>query len=205
MKFLRPIYALPVALLATAGCSDLYEPTVQTSHLEKDSIISFTASLSHTLVQSDQFKYRTCSQPPPDAAFQQGESGDVNVSIVSVGGGGETDGADESSDSNEVEMAGRTPAVLITRELFFRACEFSHNHALSKEEAIALYNKTLDAVSTGWAAEAAQTTVTIGDTIATTQGLTTSDTQSNTTSTTTTDSETTSDSESDTSSESSSE
>jgi len=69
-------------------------------------------------------------------------------------------------------MAGRTPAVLMTRELFYRACEFSLNFGLTKQEALDLYNKTLDAVTQVWATEAGNTTVTVGDTVQTTSGVT---------------------------------
>ena len=61
-------------------------------------------------------------------------------------------------------LGGRTPAVLMTREWFFRSCEFSRNYNLTKQEAYQLYLKTLAAVMAGWGKEAAQTTVNIGDT-----------------------------------------
>lgn len=97
-------------------------------------------------------------------------------------------------------MAGRTPAILMTRELFFRACEFSQNYKLNKDEALTLYNKTLDTIATVWATEAGNTTVTIGDTVSSTSTvgvsasnsdtITSSDTENN--STTASDSITTS-------------
>ena len=66
--------------------------------------------------------------------------------------------------SGEREMVGRTPAVLMARELFFRLCEFSRNHDLTKNDAMALYRKTLDAVKEVWQTEARKTTVNIGET-----------------------------------------
>ena len=80
----------------------------------------------------------------------------------------------------------------MSRELFFRACEFTQNHKLTKDEALTLYNRTLDIVEKNWAVEAGQTTVTIGDTITTTQGATIQDTSAQTESTTNTTSETSS-------------
>jgi hypothetical protein len=120
-----------------------------------------TAGLSQTFFRSKQSGYRICSQPMPDAAFDQSEGGSINVSMVGMG----SEGGTEGEGSTNVEMAGRTPAVLMAREMFYRACEFSTNFGLSEEKATQLYLKTLDTVSQGWAIEAGQTTVTIGDTV----------------------------------------
>jgi hypothetical protein len=59
-------------------------------------------------------------------------------------------------------MNGRSPAVLITRELFYRLCETYTNFNLTKEEALPLFQKVLDLVGKGWTAEAAKTAVSIG-------------------------------------------
>ena len=112
-----------------------------------------------------------------------------------------SEGGNEGEDSTEAEMAGRTPAVLIAREMFYRACEFSTNFGLSQDQATQVYLKTLDAVSQGWAIEAGQTTVTIGDTVSDTSNnkadnsltlsetSTLSDTQNTTTNDTATETE----------------
>lgn len=151
------------------------EPTI--NDLETETLITNTASQAHTFVHATKSNKIICTQPFPDAAFDQEEEGDFSLSFISLGG-------DESTavgeGSEEVELAGRTPTVLMTRELFFRACEFAHNFNLEKEEALAIYNKTLETVATVWATEAGNTTVTVGDTVsnATTTALTTAITQS---------------------------
>lgn len=156
-------YGLVVGVVFIAGlggCAQLYEPTVRTSDVIPNKIISNTSSLSHVFVRDDTKHYFLCSQPQPDTGFDQAEAADF--SIFGPGGG---DSSGESENSGEVELAGRTPGVLMTRELFYRACEFSQNYRLTKEEALTLYNKTLDTVSTVWATEAGNTTVTVGDTV----------------------------------------
>ncbi|MGB0629176.1 MAG: hypothetical protein ACPGRZ_00645 [Alphaproteobacteria bacterium] len=158
------------AVFALAGCTDFYEPTPKVTKVQDTWIISGTAALSDTFVHGAYSRTYSCTEPPPDSAFNQGDSADLNFSILSVGGGSDSSSDGTSESSEETELAGRTPGVLMSRELFFRACEFSHNFKLSKEEALTLYNKTLDIVDKNWAAEAAQTTVTIGDKITTTQG-----------------------------------
>jgi hypothetical protein len=187
-----------------SACADVYEPTPKVIPIHKAWIISDTASLSHTLVRHPASDITTCSEPPPDSSFDQSQTGNINFSLISIGGGGQNDAGGESDSTAEVELAGRTPAVLLSQELFYRACEFSQNYKLNKDEALTLYNRTLDVVEKNWAVEAAQTTVTIGDTITTTQGATVQDTSAQTESTTNTTSETTSETGSGSSTESSS-
>lgn len=154
--------SLPFVL---ASCAEVYEPKPVTSVLKEKTAFSNTASLSHMVIRDSKTDLITCTQPQPDAAFDQGESADVSVSLISLGGdeqGGEEEG------SEEVEMAGRTPALLMTRELFYRVCEFSQNYKLDKKEAMELFNKTMDSVTEVWGTEAGNTTVTIGDTVTTT-------------------------------------
>lgn len=99
------------------------------------------------------------------------------MSIALIKFGGDDSGGD-SQNSSEVEMAGRTPTVLIARELFYRACEFSFNFKLDKTEATAIYNKTLDIIKEGWLKEAGQTTVTVGDKVTTSSNENITDTSS---------------------------
>jgi len=62
-------------------------------------------------------------------------------------------------------MAGRTPTVILARELMFRTCEFSQNFKLDKKEALAFYEKTMAAIEKACAIKASNTTVTVGDTV----------------------------------------
>ncbi len=160
---------------ALTGCTSAFEPTAKVQKVGSAWVISDTASLSHTIVREGNKDFATCAEPPPDAAFDQGDSADVSIAIVKLGG---DDSGGDSQNSSEVEMAGRTPAVLIARELFYRACEFSFNFKLDKGEATAIYTKTLDIIKEGWLKEAGQTTVTIGDKVSTSTSASITDTSS---------------------------
>ena len=170
-----------------ASCAALYEPKPVTSRLEEKTVLSNTASLSHMVVRGAKTDLITCTQPQPDAAFDQGEAADFALSLITFGG---DDQAGEDESSEEVEMAGRTPAVLMARELFYRACEFSENYKLTKKEALDLYSKTLDSVTQVWAKEAGNTTVTVGDTATTTSDTTLQSSTTNSLSSTHTKSDT---------------
>jgi len=155
-----------IALCCTvllAGCSQFYEPKPTVEKVSADTAISKTSSLTTTYAMDRDSKIFFCSEPPPDSAFSQGETAGLSLSFLNFGGG--TDQTEESDDSQEIEMAGRTPATMMTHALFFRLCEFSRNYKLSKDEATAIYLKTLDAVSAGWQTESKNTKVTVGDTV----------------------------------------
>lgn len=168
MNVMRLRTSVPVLIgfsLLVSACSSLYEPKPQLTHVDGQTVLSNTASLSHVIIYNKKSNNYTCTQPAPDAAFNQGESADFSVSLVSFGGG--KDSGEESESSEETEMSGRTPTVLMTRELFYRLCEFSKNHDLSKDEAKELYIKTLTTVKDVWKIEADKTTVKIGETVTT--------------------------------------
>ena len=155
-----------------AGCDgSLYEPKASLMQLKPENAMSYPPSISHTFVFSRKNDWITCTTPAPDATFTQSEEGDVSFSLVTIGGGNDKGGA-EAENSGEDEMAGRSPAVLLTRELFFRLCEFSRNYQLEKNEAIELYKSTLQTVTDGWKTEAGNSKVNVNSTINTNQGVT---------------------------------
>jgi hypothetical protein len=159
---------LVVTSFIATGCSSMYQPEPDISDLDGSHVVTITGALSQSFVRDGKSSLIICSQPMPDAAFDETEGGSVAMTIPGMG----SESGNETEGSNDVEMAGRTPAVLITREMFFRACEFSSNFNLSPEDATKVYLQTLDTVSKGWAAEAGNTTITIGGTLTNNSGIT---------------------------------
>jgi len=150
-------------IVALAGCSSLYEPKPHITLLKDDAVLSNSAALSNTFILDRKTPFVTCSQGQPDAGFNQAEEGDLSISLISFGGGSDSGAAAETS--SESELIGRTPTVLITRELFFRLCEFSRNYGLDKKEAKELYQTTLETVKSVWSTEAGNTSVKLGKTL----------------------------------------
>lgn len=146
-------------LVMLSGCASMEYPAPKQSNINNNHIMTTTSGQGQIYVLSRSNDHYLCSLPHPDAAFDQKSGDSLEFSLVSI----KEEQASDSEDTEEVELAGRTPAVLLSRELFFRACEFSSNYQLSKEEAKALYMKTLDGVLSNWAIEAGRTNVTIGD------------------------------------------
>nr|CRH05924.1 protein of unknown function [Candidatus Magnetococcus massalia] len=165
------------------GCAAPYQPAPVVQPLKSDSVITTTADQSNGIIFFGPGG-RYCQQPYPDATFNASEAADLNLSLLTYHAAGGTPGQQEKSDLTEsetqMEMAGRSPAVLITRELFYRLCETSNNLKLSKEEVLELYKSTLQVIQSGWAAEAQNTKVSIGETLSITDQASETETDSTT-------------------------
>jgi hypothetical protein len=155
------VSAVLVISLALFACGSNYQPVPEHFKIEAESSIAVTAGIAQTFIRSKASNYLLCTQSMPDAAYDQGDDADISYSLVDAS----SDQISGQDDSNEVEMAGRTPALLIAREMFYRACEFSGNYNLNKQEALSLYQTTLKTIGNVWATEAQNTTITIGDSV----------------------------------------
>ncbi len=149
-------------VLVLAGCND-FQPHFKQSPHGGEYVISTSASLRPGIVFQRGGKEWVCMPPPPDAGFREADDFELSISIASVSTGDEA--ADAASVSGEQEFVGRTPALLLARELFFQQCIASFNMELSKAETLALYNQNLDIISKIFAAETANTTLSIQQTL----------------------------------------
>ena len=154
------------------GCSvsDLYEPKPHVSPVAPQTMVSNTASVKNTYVHDPESNVIVCAEPSPDAAFSQSKSSDVSISILNFGS--EHEEVEDADESAELEMAGRAPHVLLTRELMFRLCEFIRNHRLGQQTAIELYKKNLDIISEVSNTVAGNTTIKITNGVTVTETLT---------------------------------
>lgn len=162
-----------IIVISLAGCAAQVEPTMSSLSIDQDSVTYGLPSLTSTMIKVGDKNIRTCLGRGPDTTFNNSESGDMSLSLISTG---TNEGANESANSGDSEMNGRTPGVLIAREILFRTCEFTNNYQLSKEDALKLYMHSLDTVGKGWVAEIQKTTITIGETLTTSDTNTISET-----------------------------
>ena len=173
-----------LALIPLVGCSGAAETYSNMQPFPSNGgIVSQGSSASATVVFDPEKSKKVCLGRGADSAFETEDSGDINLTLVSIGGSGKTDSEESnlSNNTGEEEMVGRTPALLLTRELLYRSCELAGNYNLTKEEATKLYLSTIAIIAKGWSAEASKTTITIGDTLTTQDSITRSDTGTDTT------------------------
>jgi hypothetical protein len=200
---LRKLLVGAMVLELSAACSAIsYEPDlkiddVKVSSDDKYALITSTSDIATTTISERGSKLFSCKAPPPDAAFSQMDAWDISFSIVN----NTTDGGDNEEGSTATELSGRTPGLLMSRELLYRTCELSRNYDLKKDKALDLFKKTLDVVSKGWYIEAKNTKITVGDTLTTTTAVTDGISAAATATTSDTRTESTSDSDSTTKSD----
>ncbi len=80
-----------------------------------------------------------CLAPPPDAMLFSSFGMSLSSTLLK----GTQEGIGEKSGSDIMALGGRTPLVLISRELMYRACEFTTNQKLSKVDAMKVYQDFL--------------------------------------------------------------
>lgn len=149
--------------LIISGCSSVREPTLKTSTLNTPTVYSSTSSMRETYVTTPGQQIYICAQPMPDTAFDFGENGGFSLNLLNFGKGQET--TSEGERTQEQELSGRSPAVLQTRELLYRLCEFVRNHNVSSETAIKLYERNLAIIEAIATNESKNTHIAIGDSV----------------------------------------
>jgi hypothetical protein len=151
------------SFLILIGCSTPYKPE---PFIQKDGsgeiYSSDTSAISTTHVRTIDGRRVVCMAPPPDSSFSSAVNSGLQMSIIRNDDNSK-DSEGSSASANESELAGRSPSLLITREVLYRTCEVSDNFDLTKEEAIKLFSKSMEIVDKNWAAAAANTTITITD------------------------------------------
>lgn len=154
-------YFIPFLSLLGA-CSSFYDNSPSVLNInDQVSAIDKSSSRSSDYLFDQNSSYLICAAPPPDAGFSQSEGGNFNFTLINFGNSSEAGSQDTSS--GDREMAGRTPAVVLARELLYRTCELSVNYRLNKQEAQSLFQTTLKIINDNWSKEASKTTVSIGE------------------------------------------
>ena len=162
MRIAGVVLLAGLAALVTTGCGVL-QPRAVIASLGGETdhhVITKTAALTTTLVVPRNTRYFLCASPPPDAVFSQAETVGLNINVLNFGKGTDDSAAESSSEEG---MMGRTPAVVLTRELLYRFCEFQLNQRLTREQAIDLYRQNLSIIREITLQEGVNTRVTIGE------------------------------------------
>jgi hypothetical protein len=155
-----------LSALFLVGCSTAFSPKGKMTGFTQEGVLFASPSLDKTLVRDPKNHKKICMGRGADALFETSESANFSLSLVSVANT-KGDSVGETDNAGEEEMMGRTPAVLLARELFYRACEFTNNEQLDKKESIKIFNSVLNVIGQGWEIETKNTTIHIGDSLST--------------------------------------
>jgi hypothetical protein len=128
-------------LLAITGCSVTpHKPSISAS-LDGIKIYSTSSDMQSSFVKSRNSGEHFCDSRMSDVADTESASVGLGASII-----GKSESINEGASRGAVSLGGRSPAVLITREVMYRTCEMVMNLNLDKKEALALYIQTLNLV-----------------------------------------------------------
>jgi hypothetical protein len=154
-----------LSALLLVGCTG-FSPKGEMTGFTQEGVLFASPSLDKTLVRDPKNHKKICMGRGADALYETSESANFSLSLVSVANT-KGDSVGETDNAGEEEMMGRTPAVLLARELFYRACEFTNNAQLDQKESVKIFNSVLNVIGQGWKSEAKNTTVHIGDSLST--------------------------------------
>lgn len=136
---MRTILGLLLAVLIS-GCSLLGENKSEILVSDRDGLDlhALPANFSSVFLKQSNSSETFCAGRMPD--------GMAEVSTNLKLGSKEAGSVAAGSGVAELSLGGRSPNVLIARELMYRHCELVANQKLSKSESIKLFEKILDVV-----------------------------------------------------------
>lgn len=139
MHITHSTLGLAFVVLAMTGCGTVGGRSGDKVQLvDRDGVDMIAAPAGHVsvLIKSNTSDERICGGRMPDAIMDS--SVGVSLPMRGVGVG---------SNSSDLALGGRSPQVLIVRELLYRLCEISLNAGLSAKDVVELYKDTLPMIS----------------------------------------------------------
>lgn len=137
---------LIVACLLTTTLSACSLNSTDLNHARSENndieVYSTTAGMRGILLRKKTAEMVYCAEPQPDAAVS--ESLSENISASQAATSNESEGASESE--REESLGGRSVNVLITREIFYRTCEFLANTQLGDEAKLHVFKASLQTI-----------------------------------------------------------
>lgn len=135
-------YRLACLVLFTGSALCACAPTHSKTTIETVDglrVLAIPEDLDVAYIKAENGPERLCSPRFGDSA--EGFSQAIGLTVGAPGIG--TQGTQDGNSVRSISLGGRDPAVLMLRELLYRACELSMNLNLDKEETLKVYDKIL--------------------------------------------------------------
>lgn len=141
MKF--NLYTILVSGFVLTGCA-LNPENMHHGASEKGDVEIYgtTAGIRGIILRNSKSNLTYCAEPQPDSAVNETEG--EKIGATQDGNDSESEGMSETV--TESSLGGRSVNVMLTREIFYRTCEFSANSNLSDSDKLALFNASLQAI-----------------------------------------------------------
>jgi len=130
-------------ILLISGCGAL-KPPPEGKLFERGgvSMVVIPGGSRETYFSDPSSLERHCRAPSPDVSLTASEGVALNVPSPT----GKGVGLNEDASTGALGLGGRSPAVLISRELLYRACELSNNLNLPPDQALKLFRDAMDVI-----------------------------------------------------------
>jgi len=152
-------------LISLVGCAipEVKQPDVslkkETLTNQDEILVGTTATMNFGVGKQRESNFQSCLPPSPDAIDTDQSSESLGLSLPTEGGNESMSGG-----RSGVEMAGRTPGVLLAREILFRVCEFIMNNDVPIEQATAMYDQAFGVLQAVMMSETENTSIAISET-----------------------------------------
>ena len=96
------------------------------------------------IITDPSVKERVCKTPDPDVLASETKSEGFSLAGLLPGAPSGNDSLTESQGFAATTLGGRSPSVLITRDILYRICEMTSNLQMNSEDTVKAYLSALD-------------------------------------------------------------
>lgn len=144
MKNLQTAILGAAVVTLLSGCGSFRTPEARSTIYDRDGtdlVIDHQSGISHTFKAANDIE-RDCRSPSPDVVVGSSKSFNESVPLRIMG----NEQASGSSQFDTATLGGRSPAVLIAREILYRGCELASNYQLSVDQVLLLFKDSLEKI-----------------------------------------------------------
>ena len=123
------------------------------------SFVTSSAETSTTYLKAEGDKHQFCAGVSPDATYSERSSAGFSLSFLNFGGSPSNDVVSEENSGDE--MVGRTPALLLAREILYRSCEMAKNAGLNSQQQMDMFLQSMQTAAEILKNETAKTSISI--------------------------------------------
>jgi len=155
-KLRNPIFIL-VALLLT-GCASVLPKKGIIFERQGVSTLLVAPEMREIYFNDQSSSERHCQAPGPDASIESSSGISFGASVA-----GNSDTLSDKSGQAGLAFGGRNPAVLIARELMYRACELSSNLNADQKTTLFIYERFLQSIEKSFLTQTGSGSITASD------------------------------------------
>lgn len=144
---MRTWHAAAVAVALSAllgGCSSLETPQQRSTLFDRqgtDVVVDHQNGVAYTFKSANDTD-KGCRSPSPDVVVGSSTAFNESMPLKLLG----SEQAAGNTQFDTAMLGGRSPTVLISREILFRGCELASNYPLTTEQVLALFRDSLEKI-----------------------------------------------------------